>query len=307
MKSKTSNYLGRGIHKKRFYDSLTKGNLKQMLIAIKNDNDLDIQIRNNYINIYYNGSNIGKIKGENSIEFDKYYFYIEKKEKLQKDIAKNKDIKDKLEKKKLSHIKKFKNRNYKDYFADSKKIIDKWLEKNSKPERKEQHKISRNNQSSKTDYTIIDLEYQVSRKSDFACTYIPKGKEKPKNPRFDIIAINKKGEVCVIELKKGLGALEGSSGLREHWNCFKESIKQNPEPFIDEMKYLLEQKQALGLIDKQLIIKNSEPKFIFAYSYDDKTAIKNQDDIFNAKVKKINSIIEVIKLTKEKSELIDND
>ncbi len=105
----------------------------------------------------------------------------------------------------------------------------------------------------------------------------------------------------------GLGALEGSSGLKEHWNCFKESIKQNPMPFIDEMKSLLEQKQALGLIDKQIKIKDSEPKFIFAYSYDDKTAIKNQDDIFNAKVKKINSKIEVIKLTKEKSELIDND
>ena len=65
-------------------------------------------------------------------------------------------------------------------------------------ERDLQHKISRSN-SNNTPYIVLDLEYQVSTKSEFAYD----GNRDKKMPRFDIIAINSDtGQLCVMELKK---------------------------------------------------------------------------------------------------------
>lgn len=299
-------YLGRGIHNKKFIESLTNGNLKRMLIVINSDNDLDVQIRNDYLNIYYKGGNIAKINSEKSVKFDEFYFYLEMKKNPKKEIMHDKKIVQELRNKRNSLTKKFKTGNYDDYFSNAKKIIDKWLTINPKPERMEQHQLSISNQYKKSDYTIIDLEYQVSTKSDFACTFIPKGKDKPKNPRFDIIAINKRGELCVIELKKGTGALKGTSGLKEHWDCYTESIGRNYEPFISEMKKILKQKQEFKLIDKQLEIKEPLPKFIFAYSYANKTSVDEQNKSFDDQYKKIGTKIPVIKLERGKFELTES-
>ena len=69
----TKEYKGRGIHKINFINSLKSGKLKKMLDLINKDDDLDVQIRNNYLNIYYMGGNIAKINSERSIVFDMYY------------------------------------------------------------------------------------------------------------------------------------------------------------------------------------------------------------------------------------------
>lgn len=254
-------YLGRGIHNERFDESLKNGNLKQMLNVINNDIDLDVQIRNDYLNIYYNGGNIARVHSDISVEFDMFYFYLDMKIKPTKYIKEDKEVVAILRLKRDSLTKKFKESDFKGYFADAKGIMDKWFEANPKSERMEQHKLSIENQYNKSDYTIIDLEYQVSTKSDSVCTYIPKGKgkDKPKEPRFDIIAINKQGKLCVIELKKGIGALGNTSGLKEHWDCYQQSIGRNHQPFMIEMEKLLEQKQTFNLIDKQVKIRNPIP------------------------------------------------
>jgi len=306
MKKNGSKYLGRSIHKDKFVKSLVNGNLKQMLIAINNDNDLDIQIRNDYLNIYYKGGNIAKVNSEKSIGFDEFYFYLEMKKAPKKEIMNNKTIVQELRIKRNLMTQKFKTGDYKEYFSNAKEVMDEWLVINPKPERMEQHQLSISNQYNKSDYTIIDLEYQVSTKRDFACKFIPKGKDIPKKPRFDIIAINKLGEVCIIELKKGIGALKGISGLKEHWDCYKESIGRNYEPFVSEIKKLLKQKQDFNLIDKQIEIKKPIPEFIFAYSYDNKTSIEKQDELFDEQYKKIGTKIKVIRLKTGKLELRDN-
>jgi hypothetical protein len=169
----------------------------------------------------------------------------------------------------------------------------------------EQHQLSIENKYNKSDYTIIDLEYEVSIRSDFSCTYKAKGKSNPKKPRFDIIAVNKHGKLCVIELKKGIRALTNTSGLKEHWDCYQNSIGRNHQPFMKEMENLLKQKQAFDLIDKQLKIESPIPEFMFAYSYDDKPAKAKQDKVFLEEWKKIGKPIHVIKLPKGTLKLLN--
>jgi len=285
-----SNYVGRGIHKEKFLNSLKDGNLKKMLEVIRKDKDLDIQIRNNYLNIYYKGGNIAKVKSESSVEFDKFYFYLDMKKKPTKCIKKDSQIVKDLEEKRDLLISKFKEKNYESFFNEAKCVICKWLSINPKPEREEQHKLTINNKYNESDYTIIDLEYQVSIKSNFECKYFREGRTKPLTPRFDIIAVNKEGKLCVIELKKGKGALKGNSGLKEHWECYKNSINRCPEPFVNEMKKIIEQKQDLGLLDKNVKILCSKPEFIFAFIYDDKEQKKD----FENELKKIEQCIKYI-------------
>jgi hypothetical protein len=296
-------YLGRGIHNKKFFASLMKGKLKQMLIVINNDKDLDVQIRKDYLNIYYHGGNIARVKSEKSVEFDKFYFYLDMKTIPKKDLPQDKI--EVLKEKKGSLVSKFEAGSYKAYFDNAKDIMDKWFEQKPKPERLEQHKLSIENQYNKSDYTIIDLEYEVSILSNFACTHIPDKKVKPKKPRFDIIAINKQGKLCVIELKKGLGALGNTSGLKEHWDCYQQSIGRNHQPFMREMAKVLKQKQDFNLIDKQVVINSPEPEFIFAYSYDNKTSQKYQYNTFQMECLKVDPNIPILTLAIGSSKLLD--
>lgn len=298
-------YLGRGIHNVKFAESLMNGNLRQMLIVINKDNNLDVQIRNDYLNVYYKGGNIARVKSEKSVEFDEFYFYLDMKKTPTKEIKKNTKILKELKSQRDTLIRKFKERKYEEYFVNAKEIMDKWLKINPKHERMEQHQLSIENQYNKSDYTIIDLEYEVSILCDFACSYIPKGKDEPKKPRFDIIAINKQGKLCVIELKKGLSALRNTSGLQEHWDCYRQSIGSNHQPFMNEMKNLLKQKQDFNLIDKQVVIYSPDPKFMFAYSYDNKTPQKDQYKIFQKECFKVDPNIPILILGYGTSKLMD--
>lgn len=299
---KKEKYLGRGIHNDNFKDALLNGNLKSMLEVIKTDahQDLELQIRDNYINIYYSGGNIAKIDNEKSIHFDEFYFWLDK-DVSRAEVLKDPALVEELKMKKDLLCQKFLAGNYSEYFSEAKKAMDLWFDQNPKPERKEQHQITLENRYGKSDYTIIDLEYQVSVKSPFACTY-PIGK--PKKPRFDIIAVNKSGKLCVIELKKGTGSLAGASGLKEHYECYKHSIGQNSQPFMEEMKNLLKQKQSLNLIDRQVKIEDAYPQFMFAYAYSTKD-LEREDRIFDREFKKIKDAIQVIKLKKGIVALLD--
>ncbi len=292
---KNEKYLGRGIHSEQFIKALESGNLKPMLDLLNTEKhgDLDVQIRNNYLNIYYNGGNIAKVRGENSIEFDEFYFCLEK-DRSRNEILKDQASMDKLKEKRDALIQKFKTGDYAAYFSDAKKVMNAWLSEYNKPERKEQHQLSLENRYGQSDYTIIDLEYQVSTESAFACK-LKGANGKPKKPKFDIIAVDKDGKLCVIEFKKGPGALTGVAGLKEHYECYNHSIGLNHEPFMDEMKNVLKQKQSLNLIDKQVEIKSLAPEFMFAFAYASNHK-EREERLFEREYKKINAAINVIKL-----------
>lgn len=248
----------------RFVKTLT-GELKNLLDCIVQDKELDMQIRDGYVNVYYHGGNILRIKPR-SFEFDEMYYndpsvmrstYARKDAIIHKQLSARRD-----------ELKKLLPNNPQEYFRQAKAAMDEWAEKLSDiaeyEEKKEQQQIALANRC-ETDYVVLDLEYAVSRNSAFKYN----GDKKKVVPRFDIIAIGN-GQIVVIELKKGLGATEGVSGIGPHIDCYDHTIgRDNGGEFVKEMRELLAQKQEFGLLDSKLKITKERPKFIFAFSDED--------------------------------------
>ena len=256
-----------------------QGEWKPLLEYILSDSELDLQIRDNYINVYYQGGNILKINPR-SFYFDEFYFYKdcnkERKTHLQEkakkgdvnakqiidDLVKERDdLKENL-KSPLNHSK------VECYFSKAKAKMKKWEEtlnatiNISHKEKQEQQQIVIANRND-TDYVVLDLEYEVSTDSEFKYDGIVKGKARP---RFDIIAIHN-SQIIVIELKKGLGAIEGKSGIKDHIDSYMHTIGRDYKKlFVADMRELLKQKQDLGILDKSIIINNEKPKFVFAFA-----------------------------------------
>ncbi len=248
-----------------FLKNLETGELSALLKCIKADTELDLQIRDNYVNIYYKGGNILKISPR-SFYFDKMYF--NDYNTIKSSEAKKDKVLLRQYKEKCKNLKKHIKSQPKEYFRQAKEIMDKWdialKDVVRHNEKKAQQQIAIANKND-TDYVVLDLEYSVSRNSDFFYT----GSLDKAIPRFDIIAIHN-GQLVVIELKKGLGATGGLSGIKPHIDCFINSIgKDTTHLFVKEMKELLEQKKRIGILDKSLTIRDETPKFVFAFAEKD--------------------------------------
>jgi hypothetical protein len=263
----------RGLHDEDFRGKLKKGGSMRSLIEIvkRPNSDLVLQIRDNYINIYYKGGNIAKISSEMSVDVDKNYFRqypSDQSEKEDMSAISNK----------CDNVKKlFEAHNYEDYIKEVKDaMVNYWenvLNGKGLEEKKAQHSICMQNDDS-SEYTIIDLEYQVSKQSEFSYQGERRSlKGEMPTPRFDIIAVrNKDHRLCVIELKKGSQALSQKAGVQEHAESFANTIgysEQSKKAFLEEMIEVLRQKKEdLGIMSKEIWINNElEPEFIFAYQF----------------------------------------
>ena len=256
---------------------LTKGDYKEIIeFAAKRENELDVQIRDNYLNIYYKGGNLLRIESR-SFFFDEFYFhrgsqYLRKTHLIEcaekgLDFAIKRWNNYKKERQKMFDLLEKKG-GFERYCEKMKGIMDEWDADLktigiSHDEKNEQQMISMNNRGN-TAYTVIDLEYAVSRDSTFKYD----GKNDKKIPRFDIIALDKTGQLYVIELKTGLGAISNESGIRPHIDCFNHTIGRDEKgDFLDEMYNLVEQKKQLKIIDQGTWVdKSKKPVFIFAFS-----------------------------------------
>jgi len=234
MNSKNSNLKRRGLTD-TFMEALLSGRLKKMLDMVIKDHTLDLEIRDNYINIYYRGGNFICIKqGEEyySASFDENY--------LDEANTKIKDLPKNLESD--THIQK-----WSDAVPYLKHEMDLHFTKNKKDEREFQQVIVRENNygriANSTDYYICDIEY-----SGVA-------------GRFDLVAVNwpstgadrkKKSNrgLSIIEMKYGDGALKGSSGLVGHIEKLNNLIldSERLSKFASEIQTLFNQKRKLGLI-----------------------------------------------------------
>lgn len=274
---KYDGYLGRGLHSKKWDELFEKGGkLFDLLEIVRNDEDLVLEIRNDYFNIYYKGGNMLKVGTKYDFQFDHNYFKGYKFPEYEADekVGGRKQLKEKM----LKCLKE--DGDYGRFIMEMKERMEEywnWLKEvkhKSLEEKNTQHELCiRNTEDS--EYTIIDLEFQVSTDSDYSYTIKerPHGRfvaENKKRPRFDIVAVrNSDHQLCVIELKKGINAIYGRSGIGDHADSFEGSIGRNPISFHREMVKVMEDKKRLKLLSEGFHISNSIPEFLYAYVYDE--------------------------------------
>ena len=261
-----SKFFKRGIHNKKFLYEIENGSLKPLVELVNSNEDLVLQIRDDYFNVYYQGGNVAKVTSSKSVDFDENYFRTH--------IEKSKENWEEIKKKRKTTMALFKKGLFSDYIDTVKSAMkyywDNVLEGKGVAEKMAQHQICILN-TNQTEYTVIDLEYQVSTESIFKY----RGKRKTKSgglpsPRFDIVAIrNSDHRLCVIELKKGTKALKDPSGVQEHAESFVHTIgfdKKTKNAFLSEMNDVLQMKKKLKLIDEIVFIDTTlEPEFLYAY------------------------------------------
>ena len=266
---------------------------KQLIEFISSDPELDVQLRDNYISVYYDGGEIIKITPK-ELSIDKWYFYIpihpEARKTFVEEVAKGKfranrtynylrsaedasRIIGATEEFRDETLNFLKRNDFDIYFHRTKEIMAKWVEYYKRYERKKQHIIacSNRNLSSHNNLVVIDIEFAVSRNKPYNSTQGKNGGKKV--PKFDIITVDESGQLYAIELKDNLRADNDKSAqsVKAHKQDFNLTIgADTPEnDFAQEMNEVLKMKQKLGLLPKSLKIDTSAlPKFAIAYSGD---------------------------------------
>lgn len=232
---------------KEFINDLKEGELSILLDAVRNDDTLCLEIRENYINVYYRGGNICKVeekKGNYQFCFDQKYSH------------KHKEVVQKL----------FKEGNVKDIVENLpilKYEMDVWFSKNPKAEREFQQLILRENNygsiSNDTDYYIADIEYaNIENNSRFdmvAMKWLSTSKER-KNPK-DL-------KIAFIEVKYGDNALTGKAGIQEHIKDIYTFLNNEKNDIYQEVEKIINQKVSLDIINisKNVTLLENKPEFI---------------------------------------------
>ena len=302
--SKEKKYHPRGYRSRKYKDNLA---IYNPIIEYAKDpnNELDIQYRDNYINIYYLGGSLLKLSGNGKIFFDKHYYYPPSKifpithikaliaddfrSKISKikilsqlseeDLAKKrqeaKELYNRIESMRDDVVERLRSAKTEDVgqiLSEMKNKMRQWKERKSKnavDERTVQHYISLFNKENATesDFIVIDLEYKLSGHSAYC---IPKDQMEPNKgqPRIDIVAIEKKtGQIYVLELKYGLKSTKGEAGIVEHHNDYLKSVGAEDKwrYFWKDIEFLVETQKQDKVLPQDLSLKEAKPIFGFVY------------------------------------------
>lgn len=237
-----------------FLSELEKGLLSPILDMVRIDATLCLEIRENYINIYYRGGNILRIKEKDEL----YTASFDRKYLVEETTCVPKNLPTKLTS----------SQNVNSWLLAIpflKNEMDLWFGRNPKNEREFQQLIVRENNVGKcakgTDYFICDIEY-----ANF-------------NGRFDLIAVrwpssgserknNKNIGIAFIEMKYCDGALTGKAGIKEHLKDMNEFLSDQTrlDSLKIEMKNVFNQMRRLKLINNQKDIaqfNKDKPEYIF--------------------------------------------
>jgi hypothetical protein len=211
---------------------------------VQKDHTLDLEIRDEYINIYYRGGNIVKIDANNfhyKFEFNKNYICSSEEIVLPNKVTSGSDV-DKW----VSNIPALK-REMDTFLANPEGISGA-----NKSEREFQQLFVRDNNysrvSNSTDYFIADIEYTDSEN---------------KNMQFDLVGIkwaswpnsarkmqNYTPNLAIMEMKYSTDALKGSAGITKHIEDLVEFMGTGSN--LERLKKVaikqFKQKRALGLI-----------------------------------------------------------
>ena len=255
--------MGREINFK-LIEKLKNGTLAPILDYVKSDNELLLEVRTGgKAIIYYKKCKILEI-GLNSFKIDKKYF------KRKKSISLEEISDDEILKLVLNQPK--------SYFDKTKEIIKGWLVENNKLEFEIQQSIAYFNRDTNDKYVIIDMEYQFAQNDILEVN-------REKSGCYDLLGIERlTGQIVLFEVKCGLKALQGKSGIKDHINDFRknlygENFNQqkkigNPNNYITfrkqlniDIKNILKNKSELGILNFSLNNINTENvKFVFVYA-----------------------------------------
>ncbi len=238
--------------------------MNRFLEAVKNDRTLCLEIREDYINIYYRGGNLIEIKekkGRFIISFDRKYIQASDHSRVPTFVRKDAVLEctDDV----TAWI---------GAIPFIKQEMDWWLSSHPKDEREFQQLMVRENNfggtAKGTDFFICDIEYAN------------------KNGRFDLIAAhwpsssfhrkdNKNVGLAFIELKYMNKSMAHLSGICAHVRDMAAYYNRNKDHFAElkhEMQTVFNQKLELGLIDNQKQIESFDdenPDFIFVIANHD--------------------------------------
>lgn len=293
----------RGNLSQRFLTELTSGNLRNVIKHIIDDKELDIQVRDNYLNIYYKGGNILRIKPKpKPFFFDKFYFYLGHPNGYPKShienvaLGKEREINPRTTQPipsksealeivsdlnmMLKNLIQYLPEHPSEFFSKAKSVMNSWFDKWSHQERHDQQDISTANRSaeSDSDLAVIDIEFAVSTNKPYNKAKNKNGKHKV--CRFDIIAVDHIGQLYVIELKQNMAAdsVENSANVKVHKSDFDDTIGNDGKNlFAQEMAQVAEIKKALGILPKSVQVDTlATPLFAVAYSGDNPEAFNEK-------------------------------
>ena len=224
--------------------------LRVIVEAVKNDPDLDLQIRDGYVNIYYKGGSLLKISSfrgrQINFSFDPSYYKRKGKDEWEVDAAWLKEI----PRDASSWVK---------CFPKLKNVMNDWFKDgNNKTERELQHKLaSESTRNPSSHWIILDIEYAVWLHGERNRDKRTAGR---RLCRFDMIALERTElhaagplTVYLIEFKQGLGAVDGKAGVAEHAEDLKQFIsggndKDARRAFKESVRNILREKIELGLL-----------------------------------------------------------
>ena len=233
----------------KLIERLTKGDLLPLLNYIKSDNELRLEVRQNGdAFVYYRKGKALEIK---KLKVDTKYGNVPNTE-----LAVS---------------------NPKEYFKLIKESIDNWLEsKKQRAEFDSQQNIAISNQNESDKYIILDMEYAFEQNQIEKNSRVKRGV-------FDLLGIDKEtSRIVFFEVKKGMGATKGKSGIEEHIcdfekHLFGENAKIFRTNLIKDIKNIINDKTTLGILNNFIYsdtIEKQDPELIFVFHPDNNSQIQ---------------------------------
>jgi len=244
-------------------DALQRGPLRWVLDRVQQDRTLCLEIRNEYINVYYRGGNLMKVSpGAGADQSYQVYFNPEYLAAgSDRDLPGRTDLP-----------------GWQAAVPTLKDAMDLWMGRHPTLEREFQQEVVRVNNTSdesSTDYFICDLEYAVGRSEFDMIGVLWPSTSSARKKDTDL-------RLTFIEMKFGDGAVEGDHGLAAHLEDIERFIEQPGAVarLADEMKGVFNQKLELGLIrcKKPIVSFHEVPEImlLLADHDPDKTALTGE-------------------------------
>ena len=271
-------------------EAYQKGCLKKLFYVIVNDPELSFEIReNNEVIVYYRKGKILTIKYTDKNEFqikplDKGYY----KDVTQIDLFETKNLAYTL--KNISYLR--------NYFKQAKKLV---YKHKVGLEFSVQQNIALGNRNFNNRFLVVDMEWQFSQAKISKTDRIGK-------TRIDLIIVDTQAnefginDIYLAELKVGIGAVEGKSGIIDHIKKTKAIIDKEGvcKDLKNDIESIIEIKSRLRLIEGERKVLNlsSKPKMMIILAYrgkQEKEQLEKQARIAIDEAKKIGMCAPLIK------------